>query len=580
MQWWKDPQALLTAMANLVDKPTGGAGTKGGGKGAPGGGKGGGKGGKPQGKGGAGKGAKGSSNAAAWQGGSGKRWWDCNDPNCTSVLKKSGRTPRKNSPSSMECDICGTHWDSARQMQDLKTEALKKEVKEVKQAQKAQATVDLTDDSTIQVAVPKEQEEIWMGTDDEAPPSTVQLALTQEYTATAARLSDPRELKEPLTPAQALAVHRPGKSPPDLGRLQEELADQQAYLTLQAKKIAGGESDATKKKIEQLTKQIEKLEHSTDGAAVAAAEWELALKNYNRAETNRVARTDAATLRAEEHSDRLEEICSEQMAAWEAHLVTLKSQRSVRVTAWEARRLLLENQALAVVSLAEQKIMEANSRAGSPPAQQTPSPQLQLEEVVKLKEAARVAEQEKAELMKRLEALETKLAQPAVVPPTPQPTPPTLTQSAAQQCNRTIMYGMDELPVLKDSPENGYKKKLILIATNLAHWGRAGQVPLTYQQLLSGTEGAELEEAFQIIKDLAGELIWKRMYSTANISIDQLVPFQMGNILKDSLMKAEKAMLEFAKLADYNALAAARFKELHEQDQEAKRRRCGLYAAS
>ena len=142
------------------------------------------------------------------------------------------------------------------------------------------------------------------------------------------------------------------------------------------------------------------------------------------------------------------------------------------------------------------------------------------------------------------------------------------------------MYGMNELPVLKDSPETSYKKKIVLIATNLAHWGRAGHVPLTYQQLLSGAGSqAELEEAFQIIKELAGEIIWQRMYEKANVSLEALVPFQMGNILKDSLLKAEKAMLEFAKLADYTAQAAARFKELHEQDQEAKRRRTGLYVS-
>ena len=61
----------------------------------------------------------------------------------------------------------------------------------------------------------------------------------------------------------------------------------------------------------------------------------------------------------------MQEICTEQMEAWETHLANLKAERSERENAWEARRLLLENNALEVVSLAEEKILEAKSRAGA-----------------------------------------------------------------------------------------------------------------------------------------------------------------------------------------------------------------------
>ena len=114
-------------------------------------------------------------------------------------------------------------------------------------------------------------------------------------------------------------AHRPS----DLGRLQEELEDQKVLLALQAKKLAQRDSEATQKKIDQLTKQVEKATSTSDGAPVAAAKWELALKQSNRAETERVTRTDAATQKAEERSDRLGEICFRHMEAWEAHLATL-----------------------------------------------------------------------------------------------------------------------------------------------------------------------------------------------------------------------------------------------------------------
>ena len=39
----------------------------------------------------------------------------------------------------------------------------------------------------------------------------------------------------------------------------------------------------------------------------------------------------------------MEEICLEQIRAWETHLELLRSARTAREAEWEARRLLLEN---------------------------------------------------------------------------------------------------------------------------------------------------------------------------------------------------------------------------------------------
>ena len=523
-------------------------------------------------------------NKGSWCQGSGKQWWECKDTNCISVLKKSGRRPRTNSPSSMECDICGTHWNSPKQLQECATAALKKEVMEVKQAQLLGS-----DGSTVNVTVPTDQEEVWMGSDDEAPPSTIQLALTQEYIVRAALLGDPRELKEPLTPAQSLAVHRPGKTPPDLGRLQEELEDQQAFLALQVKKIAGGEADVTKKKIEQLSKQIEKLENSTDGAAVAAAEWELALKNFNRAETNRVARTDAATLKAEEHSERLEEICNEQVKAWEAHFVTIRAQRSVRETAWEARRLLLENKALEVVSLAEEKIKEANDRAGSPPAPQADGTekdkvallQKQLDNAKSeaadaAQKAQEASNQEKNSLLQRLEALEKIMAESAKTAPVAVQ----LSMEVAALCHRTVTYTAEELPALKVKPPAPYKRHLVMIAANLQQWLVYPNQPVTFAQLLSGAGSIKTTaDAFRVIQDLAGDVIWKRFFGDTAVTDGFYAPFQIREILLASLKIADAAMAEFSKDVDFGKEARERFAALSEEDNNAKKSRTGPYTA-
>ena len=114
-----------------------------------------------------------------------------------------------------------------------------------------------------------------MGSDEEGEIDSTLLALPQEYVAVARLLTGPREMQDQVTAAQALAKHRPTKGTPDLARVQEEMADQQALLALQVKKLASGDADATRKKVDSLAKQVAKLEDSAEGASVAAAEWEL-----------------------------------------------------------------------------------------------------------------------------------------------------------------------------------------------------------------------------------------------------------------------------------------------------------------
>ena len=75
----------------------------------------------------------------------------------------------------------------------------------------------------------------WMDSDAEDNHDATQLALPHEYQALARLLHGPREMPELPTPAETLAKHRPGKGSPDLNRLQEELDDQKAPLTLQEK---------------------------------------------------------------------------------------------------------------------------------------------------------------------------------------------------------------------------------------------------------------------------------------------------------------------------------------------------------
>ena len=87
-------------------------------------------------------------------------------------------------------------------------------------------------------------------------------------------------------------------------------------------------------------------------------------KQYSIAESARLARANTGAENAQTRADRLEEICGEQMAAWEEHLSTIRAERAVREAAWLARRLLLENRDLEVLELATEKMADARGRAG------------------------------------------------------------------------------------------------------------------------------------------------------------------------------------------------------------------------
>ena len=88
----------------------------------------------------------------------------------------------------------------------------------------------------------------------------------------------------------------------------------------------------------------------------------------------------------------------------------------------------------------------------------------------------------------------------------------------------------------------------------------------------------ELEESFAILQEVVGEVLWKRFYDGKNVTTDLMVPFQMGTILQDTLLKAEVVMKTYGKLIDYTMQASAAFKALHEEDVKEKRDRSGKYS--
>ena len=311
-------------------------------------------------------------------------------------------------------------------------------------------------------------------------------------------------------------------------------------------------------------------------------------------EEERVSRTDASAIKAEERSSRLEEICREQMEAWQTHLLTLQTERSTREAAWQARRLLLEGRALEVSAVADEKIAAGRERAGTSGSNtgaeaQTTQSNAQLGDAVAelerfKKEAAAAAAQAAGEpklLTDRLAALEQAKATNAASPAA-RKSPARLSDNFHTHCSLAVVYSDDELPVLRVSPDKETKRNLALVSANLAHWAQAGMIPATFRDLMSGSTESQIPATLTLLEEVVGEQIWERFFQGVDVTLAQYVPFQLGSILNTALARSGAVLEKCEKEWDFADRAKGRFAELMEEDAEAKRLRTGTgpYAPS
>ena len=435
--------------------------------------------------------------------------------------------------------------------------------------------------TTVEVPAVKEDDAFDMATDAEEAAHTTPLAVPEEFVAVARLLVHPFPLENVDWCAVAeIDQLLPKKGGGDVAKLEEEAASLKLLLSLQYKKVAAGEPSATTKKLEAVEKRIEKLANSTTAAPLARCELEVVAKKLARTEEERAARTSAGAVKSEENADRLEEICREQMEAWQQHLVTVQTERRVRTAAWLARELLLEGRALELRQLAEEKIEAAGSDISETSDASHGSDnqviQTKLEDAIaELARQKQDAAAERKGLLDRLAALEQAAGtKTAAVDPNE---PVRLQAQIYTQCSLAVVYSADELPNLKASPDKDNRYRLALIQQNLAHWAQAGMIPATFEQLLQGAGPDHEEEALALMKDLVGEQVWERFFKGIDVVTSQYVPFQLGNILNTALAKAEAILKKCNKEWDLAAKAKAHFDTLLEEDSEAKRARTGRY---
>ena len=145
-------------------------------------------------------------------------------------------------------------------------------------------------------------------------------------------------------------------------------------------------------------------------------------------------------------------------------------------------------------------------------------------------------------------------------------------------CSKTVGYTESEIPTIKASPGKEAKQMMSLLATNVTSWAQAGQVPITFGQLLSGTPAESVTAAFTHMKEVAGDTIWDRFFVASDVTTELYVPFQLGTVLNCSLMRAEGPLKKFQKVFDYAQRAKDRFAELQASDATARSNRTGPYS--
>ena len=525
------------------------------------------------------------------------RWWKCTAKDCLAELKQAKRGPWMNNPDSATCGLCGGPPPSASS-NDLA--AMRERLKAKKAttadppkpklpyAQMARSAMKVDPPAVVEVAESGSEAE------EEEEPLLTDINLTEEFVAVQAQLKTPWELAEDWDPEKAFAKFLPKRSKgQDTVKLNEDLEQCKSVLAAHAKKLPGManlDTAATKKKVELLEKQLEKAnadQEDADTASLAACELELSRKQYETAEKTRIRRADAAEIEAESHADRLEEICTEQAAAWEAMLEKIRRERAGREAAWRARRAALENRHLQVQEVADKAITAAKDKAGEPADPSVPSAaqtvNLQLADALadlkkfreeakkQAEEAAKAAQAAQQVLMDRIAALEAPAAS------TVQTAAARLSEAIHTQCNRTVMYTEAELPQLLNSPDAVTKQHLAQLQVNLAAWGQEGHVPITFEQLLAGTPRDQLDNAFITLQQATGQTIWTRFYGQGQAESHNYVPFQLGVVLNASLARAGTKLEELENGEKLKKQAEKQFHSFSKKDDAAKKARTGPY---
>ena len=81
------------------------------------------------------------------------------------------------------------------------------------------------------------------------------------------------------------------------------------------------------------------------------------------------------------------------------------------------------------------------------------------------------------------------------------------------------------------------------------------------------------------LRHISGEVIWKRFFGeTMAVSPIDLVPYQFGTVMAESLRSADEKVKEFEAAFNFKEQAKAKFAELRKLDEQQKAERKGPYS--
>ena len=112
---------------------------------------------------------------------------------------------------------------------------------------------------------------------------------------------------------------------------------------------------------------------------------------------------------------------------------------------------------------------------------------------------------------------------------------------------------------------------MAILHHNLTYWTQCGMFPMSFAQMFHGCVDTD---PILVSKALAGEAVWKKMYTDRKLTAENIVPVQMVNILQTSLGKIEDELKADKKRTK---IIQEKFDAFYQQDQEDKVASKGAY---
>jgi hypothetical protein len=150
--------------------------------------------------------------------------------------------------------------------------------------------------------------------------------------------------------------------------------------------------------------------------------------------------------------------------------------------------------------------------------------------------------------------------------------------TAHADCQLTIPWAVRDIPELQ-APSPEALPILAAVNTNLVYWNQNGMFPVTFAQIYQGCDLTAVKtDAMTSVKEIVGEILWRRFYEGRNVHQDHYLPAQMGNILSVALGRISE-QIQAGNKAEALKTSEKTFERLAEKDREDRLNAAGAYGS-